>query len=909
MEGMQKLFFSLNELIIRKHKDTWLLVLLVILSCIVIFHNFLSLKDIYVFNDVGSDSYDCFWPMLYSMISNLRIGAITYWAHNWGIGTNYFSTNVLLGDIFLYPIAFFPAKNAIYFLPYLFILKLIVASIGFRNYLKEFCSNRFVLILFPWIYSFNGYLMLWSQHYWFQNVMVFLPFIMWGIEALIKRNNLWIFLIATSMMAFYSFYFMFFTSILIFPYYFLRILCVNNKINFKKTLMQIFGFVLIYFVSISVVSFKFLPDIVCVLNSARVETYINVGILHLYKLNSYVTILSRFFSNSLQGMNFQYYGAHYDCFNWYESPIFYASILIILLFPQILLIIKEKYKRIALITAISVVSIMLVFPFFAAIFSMFHKIDYRWTYIVIFLIITAVAIVYENFNLVNNITLFGTFVIAICLLSGIALYSINISGGFNDFLIAKRQVPFMLSLLYLSLYFILLVAKKNYGKYDNLINYFIILLVIVEMLGNAYVENNNRTIIDYNKLKSQQISYYDNTSKAIEYIKHEEPKNSFYRVEKAYNSRYLNDALMQDYNGTKIYSALNNSAYLNWLHHLDLLEQGNDHTISGVNEREMLLSILSVKYYLTKIEKAPFGFSKIRKINDINIYKNNYYLPVASLRAQIYPESLYLKLNQSEKEAILYTSAVISDSDLKSTINIKKAERPKAIFSEYFDDKINYSPGKAIHVKIPDKGVSEAKRYEISYNYNSDILTRGKITWLTKGQKFEKMKNQFLEYDVMPGSKRQKIDLGYINGLEQVYIIPDTIYSQARIDKIKLEEQDIDVYHLNNMYKKLNNDLFLLDSYDNNKFNGHIYVRAKSVLVFSIPFDNGWNAFVNGKHIKPFDVNDGFVGVTVNPGNNIIQLYYYPPGLKEGVFISLIMLLLIGVYFVIKKYFAKQRLF
>jgi uncharacterized membrane protein YfhO len=69
-------------------------------------------------------------------------------------------------------------------------------------------------------------------------------------------------------------------------------------------------------------------------------------------------------------------------------------------------------------------------------------------------------------------------------------------------------------------------------------------------------------------------------------------------------------------------------------------------------------------------------------------------------------------------------------------------------------------------------------------------------------------------------------------------------------------------------------------------------------LFLSIPFDRGWTAHVDGKDATLLQVNAGFMGLMLGPGNHSIQLDFRPQYLTAGVGISLTAVLIYAALFV-----------
>ena len=73
---------------------------------------------------------------------------------------------------------------------------------------------------------------------------------------------------------------------------------------------------------------------------------------------------------------------------------------------------------------------------------------------------------------------------------------------------------------------------------------------------------------------------------------------------------------------------------------------------------------------------------------------------------------------------------------------------------------------------------------------------------------------------------------------------------------------------------------------DNSGFTAKVTRNKESLVFFSVPFDEGWTATVNGKEAEIEKVNVGFMAVKVPEGDSTIRFDYETPGFKAGIVIS-----------------------
>ncbi len=78
-------------------------------------------------------------------------------------------------------------------------------------------------------------------------------------------------------------------------------------------------------------------------------------------------------------------------------------------------------------------------------------------------------------------------------------------------------------------------------------------------------------------------------------------------------------------------------------------------------------------------------------------------------------------------------------------------------------------------------------------------------------------------------------------------------------------------------------DTFTYDSYG---FDASITLEKPKMVFFSVPYEEGWHAEVNGKAVDIARVNYGFMAVRAEAGDNQITFRYETPGLKAGALAS-----------------------
>ena len=87
--------------------------------------------------------------------------------------------------------------------------------------------------------------------------------------------------------------------------------------------------------------------------------------------------------------------------------------------------------------------------------------------------------------------------------------------------------------------------------------------------------------------------------------------------------------------------------------------------------------------------------------------------------------------------------------------------------------------------------------------------------------------------------------------------------------------------------------------YDASGFSGRITLPAPKLVFFSIPYDTGWSAQVNGEAVPVERVSGGLMAVPCEAGENAITFRYTLPGLRTGALVSGAGLILLVLYLLV----------
>lgn len=78
------------------------------------------------------------------------------------------------------------------------------------------------------------------------------------------------------------------------------------------------------------------------------------------------------------------------------------------------------------------------------------------------------------------------------------------------------------------------------------------------------------------------------------------------------------------------------------------------------------------------------------------------------------------------------------------------------------------------------------------------------------------------------------------------------------------------------------NTVLQIEHFEHESFSGNILVESPSIMVFSIPFDPGWHARVDGKKAKLIPVDFGLTGLPLESGPHEVAMDFKPPFFLQG---------------------------
>ena len=867
----KKFLFIKNK---KKISPIFILLITLLLLNFIIFYDFLFYR-LYIYTDIGSDTYQAYIPYYNWLFRNIKYtGDLPFWSHSFATGNNTFSITPLYTDpfiLFLLVGYYFYDIKFIYILPYLAILKIFFSGYLFFKYITYLKINNYTAIISSLLYAFNGYIILWGQHYHFATIIVFVPLVLWCSEIFIKENK-WVGLcFSITLVGVFSYYFLYMLSLFLFFYLLVRYIEDHGT---KNILSWILRFLFVYLLGVGLSSFSFLPSIYAALNSGRVNINTNIFKHVPLLLSNFLDVPIRLCSNDILRINNNFLG-HW---NYYETPILYSGIISVVLLGFYFFIKNNQLVKYR--TYWMFLLFILLFPYASLVFNGFSAFTYRWTFIFIFFQVFIIAKLLNeltgSFSLKFNkkTALCNALIICIILLTSILIYQYikDWESKFTKLIFERLVIIFFFIFLYSLL---LVYINKNIAK--NALFAFVCIEICLFSRASFY---EGRTGLDQSYMNSNN-GYFDNSYQIMKDIY--SANDEFFRADKNYQSVGQNDQLIQNYKGLNGYGSLNNPYYVNFLKNLGVLSYNkNKNRLLVSVDDSALMSLLSIKYLISNsysYEKIPYGFSKIRNYKNLNLLYNNNFLPLGFIYSTYTNQKDFNSLDNTNKALVLLKAGVVEEKlnqTLSSNHKLDLLVGVKDFWQSIKESKVTILNSKININNFPHQielgTINENPQIIISYdkeintpyldlsmNVTSDHETTGRVLW---GES-----NNFQSFNIFKGSRNYKI---YLKNLKTNFIKIDIVATKSiyKIKNLYVRSVDPDTYKLSIENLKENGS-FEISKYSNDYIEGLAKLKVDGLLFLSIPYDKGWKIKVNEKDQPLQKVNIGFIGVF------IIRIKYY----------------------------------
>lgn len=434
----------------------------------------------------------------------------------------------------------------------------------------------------------------------------------------------------------------------------------------------------------------------------------------------------------------------------------------------------------------------------------------------------------------------GTKIWHIAVAAIVSMMLLLLAGWYGDETVTE-PVSLVITALFICVYAVTFVLTKITGKKKRLaFAQFAVFVAVAELAINMAATGFGTTSrVAYTE---KQTDYENLLETAKE--DNEETGSGFYRVEDT-ERKTKNDDSLYGYASATIFSSLMNLDVSHLFQSLFMEGGKNFYCYNGATP--LSSSLFSVKYMLSDsaLEESPYR-TLIGGSGSSFLYRNNYSLPLGFV--------------MDEQAIANWTS---STADRMASLN----SLTSALGAE---GQMLYPATCVTDANAGDTtiNIAEDGYYYADYvSCTSDTLTVNRSDGWTK--QYSKTSHRYL------------IELGECKAGDEIHIL------NSNMESIEFQVYQLNEKVVQQAFDTLNAQTMQLTDMTERKIEGKIQVQNAGRLILSVPADEGWTLYVDGKETEIEPLADALVGVHLEKGSYTIKLCYTTPGLKVGAGISL----------------------
>ena len=444
------------------------------------------------------------------------------------------------------------------------------------------------------------------------------------------------------------------------------------------------------------------------------------------------------------------------------------------------------------------------------------------------------------------------------------------------------KLNILLTLEFLVVYLLLLLALIKKLISPKIFSILILIFTISEISFNASSQLNGIT----KEWGFASRSTYDKDIPSLEAILEytKQQPDTFTRTEKL-QTQTGNDSMKFNYNGISQFSSVRNRSASTTLDKLGFKSSGTNLNLRYANNTIIADSLFGISYNISETYPDKYGFHPSYQKDNLTLYKNQFALPIAFATQSLYKDVTFNDhtldnqtqfLNQIAglNEEYFYPINHHTDSG-DNVVNLNGTDTEDATISY----SIEVPDNSQVYLSMTKLNFSNDKKKQV------DIIVNGEKKSFTTD-------NAFTFFNLGYAEHKQTFDIQVkFPGNAQVSFESPTFY---RLDTKKYTEA----------IRKIKENPVEVSSYKN-KVTVNYKVKNKTSIFFTIPYDQGWSAYQNGKRLQIEQAQTGFMKIDVPEGEGTITLSFIPKGFIAGASCSLIAIIVFIFYDIQRKKYSR----
>lgn len=835
--------------------------------------------------------------VLYTLFIEHKL-SLPLWDMHIGYGSDILTTlhYYVIGDPLTLLSVFVPASKTEALYAFLIFLRIYLAGIAFSRYSFYHKNSKQATFMGTMIYIFAGWTIYAAmKHPYFSNPMIYLPLILLGIDKIYKKQKPYVFIWSVALAGLSNFYFFYMLGIFMVLYAIFRYFDLFADRSIKNIGKWLGVFAVYSVIAVLIAAVILLPVILPVFGTDR------------FKAENYVPL----FYDRI------YYEKYLGCLigenmiQWGVAGYTAVSL------AGVFVLFSKKKKYTALKAGFVLLNVFLLLPYAGHVLNGLSYVSNRWIWAYGMLIAYIFVKIYPELFALTLTEKRKVFVMLLiyCILALLPE--------------AARTQRNLMAMVLLSLSTFIVLSFGNIFTRERNLTVMVAGFLIAGILFNMHYQ------YSYEK---DYLSEFTDSGEALEKLETgvdravlstDDP--SVYRYDQMDTNSSENSSMQMGTNSTAYYFSVASSSIANFFDEMYLNTPWEQH-YNNLDGRTILDRLASVKYFVVKKGKEsdlPYGYSRLSGEAEKNgktylAYADEDALPLGYTYDSWISREDYDKMTVTEKQQALLQGVVLDDSSLPETETHFNDREVSYYTSEGKGCRLKN--GKVVvtqenaQLKLVFKGEENAETYLITEGLDYEGLSPREMI---SDKKWSKMttyeQNKLLEensnWRYWKESQKASIQIGgrFLKKTIQIFtdkynaysgkhnFLCNTGYSEKGRHTITLTFENTGVYsfdslkiycqpmtEIDSQTSKLGEEVLTDVKIGNNEINGKISLSDTKALVLSIPYSEGWTAYVDGEETELKEANTMYMALELPKGDHEIHLVYWTPYLRTGLCLTCI---------------------
>ena len=806
---------------------------------------------------------------------------IPLWDMNIGYGSDILTTlnYYVIGDPLNFFVALVPKQGQVeQFYEVLVLLRIYLSGLAFSCYCHTQKKRGTPVLFGSLIYAFSTWTLIGMRHPFFLNPLICLPLLIAGVDRIYAKKKPWLYMGVLTCALMSNFYFAYMLCIIIIFYAIWKYFLVEHKFRLDRIGYWFVRFLGYSLISAATAGVLLLPTVMTMLGTGRLQAKSYYPVI--YPLSYYIDFITGYLTGG---------AAHW-------TKMGYTALSVLALF-----VLFSERQRKHLKIAFVLLTILLLFPFFGHLMNGGSYATNRYVWAYTMLVAYILVCCYPRICMLASRHKRGLFLL------------LMVYGGFCAGIGVIRDEPvLMLQVMFLAAGVALLLYQDSEPafsrkQFDRIFGGILACSLIFQGLYEFQNCGGKELAEFVDRGKAEAMLTDASAASILNRVK----DDGVWRYDQLHTEDKRNTAMALGKNGCSYYFSLANG-YVNQLQRELYLDFCMDYRYSNLDGRSALTSLFSVKYYVAPQELANPSFPYLynipvaeasilnvkREVQNIALRETQEMLPFGFTSDRYLPISEYEKLTAAQKEQALLQSVVVSDSSLPEA-SLTLEDRTMAYHIE---------PGDGV-VQNGQQFIVKKKGAKADLCFNGLEYCENYVQF----EGFDYQDNKTNPWLDQPADRtmltvqcgRSKKKLNYRDKYSNFYcdthdFLINVGYREKAAQKITLifEKEGVYTYDtlsvicqpmspLKKQIQARKEDTLQNVQMETNRITGSLDLKQTKLLCLSIPYSEGWTAYIDGKKAQVKQADTAFMAIEVGAGHHEITWCYETPYLRIGLWLSL----------------------